>query len=287
MNKVMRLEEVGDAVPAGATVAVGGSALSRKPLALVRALAARGAGDYTLVVDVGGPDVDLLLGVNKVRKVIYAFVGFEIMGLAPHFRRARESGAAQFEEWSEYTVMAGLDAAVKQVPFLPTRAALGTDVLTVNPAFRLIQDPFGGETLVAVPALKPDVALVHVNLADAAGNGVILGDGHVDALCAKAARHTILSAERIVSSDEIRRYGRHLQIPRIYVDAVVEAPWGAHFTGCAPEYRPDLVHLREYLAAARDPERWAAYVTRYVTDRPRDYLAAVGGPEALVARLAV
>lgn len=287
MNKVIPLEEVAAGVPAGAVVAIGGSALSRKPMALIRALAARGAGDYTVIVDVGGPDADLLLGMQKVRKLVYAFVGLEILGLAPHFRRARESAAVAFEEWTEYTVMAGLDAAVKRVPFLPTRSALATDVLKVNPAFRLIQDPFGGETLVAVPALKPDVALVHVNLADPQGNGVILGDSHVDTLCAKAARYTILSAERIVPPDEIRRYGRDLQIPRIHVDAVVEAPFGAHPTACAPDYRPDLVHLREYAEAARSPERWAAYVDRYVTDRPTDYLEAVGGTEALVARLVV
>src|SRR5437879_9507538 len=91
--------------------------------------------------------------------------------------------------------MAGLDAAIKRVPFLPTHTGLGTDLLRVNAAFRTIQDPFEGQTLLAVPALRPDVALIHVNLAAPQGNGVILGDGHMDVLSAKAARKTGLSRE--------------------------------------------------------------------------------------------
>ncbi|MGC8487245.1 MAG: CoA transferase subunit A [Clostridia bacterium] len=287
MNKLMRHSEVADAIPAGSTIAIGGSSLSRKPMSLVRALAARGAGDLRLIVDVGGPEVDLLLGMGKVSKVVYAFVGFEIMGLAPHFRRAREQGSVTFEEWTEFTVMAGLDATVKNVPFLPTHAGLGTDVLAVNHSFKLFEDPIEGQTLVAVPALKPDFALVHVNLADPLGNGVILGDGHVDVLCAKAARYTILSAERIVSPEELQRYGRDVQIHRIHVDGVVEAAWGAHFTGCAPYYRADLGHVQEYLTAARSPETWEAYCARYITDSPPDYIGALGGPEELVGKLEV
>ncbi len=287
MNKLMRIDEVVGAIPAGATIAVGGSSLSRKPMSLVRALAARGRGDFRLIVDVGGPEVDMLLGTEKVREVIYAFVGFEIMGLSPHFRRARESGSVAFQEWTEFTVMAGLDATVKRVPFLPTHVGLGTDVLAVNGAFRRFADPFGGETLVAVPALAPDFALIHVNLADPQGNGVILGDGHVDVLCAKAAKRTILSAERVVSAEELQRYGRDVQIHRIHVDGVVEAQWGAHFTGCAPYYRADLRHVQDYLAAARDPSSWAEYVDRFIGDRHQDYIAAVGGAEALIGRLEV
>jgi glutaconate CoA-transferase subunit A len=287
VNKLMRVDELVAHIPRGSSIAIGGSSLSRKPMSLVRALAARGAGDFTLIVDVGGPEVDLLIGAERVAKVIYAFVGFEIMGLAPHFRRAREQGSLAFEEWTEFTVMAGLDATIKRVPFLPTHTGLATDVLAVNQSFRLFEDPFGGETLVAVPALKPDFALIHVNLADPQGNGVILGDGHVDVLCAKAARTTILSAERVVSAEELQRYGRDVQIHRIHVDGVIEAPWGAHFTGCAPYYRADLAHVQEYLNAARTPEGWTDYLERYVTDRHADYIAALGGPEALVTRLEV
>ncbi|HYM90658.1 MAG TPA: CoA-transferase, partial [bacterium] len=198
MNKVVNSQDVVAEIHDGATVAIGGSSLSRKPMALVRALARSDRKNLRLIVNVGGPEVDLLLGTGKVAELVYAFVGFEVMGLAPHFRRARQDGSVRFQEWTEFTVMAGLDATIKRVPFLPTHTGLGTDLLRVNTAFRTIQDPFEGQTLLAVPALRPDVALIHVNLADPQGNGVILGDGHMDVLCAKAARKTFLSAEQIL-----------------------------------------------------------------------------------------
>ncbi len=287
MNKVMSGEEVIAEIPNGATVAIGGSSLSRKPMGLVRALARSDRRDLRLIVNVGGPEVDLLIGTGKVAEVIYAFVGFEVMGLAPHFRAARQGGTVKFQEWTEFTVMAGLDATIKRVPFLPTHAALGTDVLRVNPAFRTFKDPFEGQTLVAVPALKPDVALLHVNLADPQGNGAILGDGHMDALCAKAARKTFLSAEQILLPERLQTYGRDVHIFRTVVAGVVEARWGAHLTGCAPDYRADLLHVQEYLRAARDGSAWSEYLEQYVYVSDREYLRRLGGEHTLGERLRV
>lgn len=281
------MDEVVEEIPNGAKVAIGGSSISRKPMALVRALARSDKRDLTVIVDVGGPDVDLLLGTGSVSQVIYAFVGFEVLGLAPHFRRGRQSGAVDFQEWTEYTVMAGLDATIKRVPFIPTHATLGTDVPKVNTAFREITDPFSQEPLMAVPALAPDVALIHVNYADIQGNGVILGDGHVDVLCAKAAKNTYMSCERILSSDELQRFGRDVQVLRVYSKGVVEVPWGAHPTGCAPDYRTDLRHLQEYLKAASSEEGWRQYESDFVDVNHRQYLDNHGGPEELVSRLKV
>ncbi len=284
-SKQVSLEEAVAQIPDGATVAIGGSSLSRKPMALVRALARSSVRDLDLVVDVGGPDIDLLIGCNKVRRLRYAYVGFELLGLAPHFRRARQEGSLEFEEWTEYTVMAGLDAHIKGVGFLPTRTGLGTDLLTVNRSFRLIEDPFTGQSLVAVPAIAPDVALIHVNVADRAGNAVILGDAHIDALCAKAARTTIISTEAVVDEAELQRYGRDIQIPRIYVQAVAEAPWGAHFTACAPSYRVDMEAIEDYLEAARQPDSWQAYLERAVLVSEETRVASLGGAERLIGRL--
>lgn len=287
MDKRMTIEDVIERIPNGGSVAIGGSSISRKPMALVRALARSDRRDLTVIVDVGGPDVDLLLGTGRVSEVIYAFVGFEVLGLAPHFRRARQNQSVRFQEWTEYTVMAGLDAKIKRIPFMPTHATLGTDVLTVNPSFKEIRDPFTEEPLVAVPALKPDVALIHVNYADLQGNGVILGDGHVDVLCAKAAKETFMSCERIVSSEELQRFGRDVQILRVYSRGVVEVPWGAHPTGCAPDYRTDLRHLEDYLKAASSEEGWRHYEAEFVQVDHPEYLKNHGGAEELVSRLKV
>ncbi|HKX18177.1 MAG TPA: CoA-transferase [bacterium] len=287
MSKVLTSDEVVARIPDGALVAIGGSSLSRKPMVLVRALARSNRRDLRLIVNVGGPEVDLLIGTGKVAELIYAFVGFEVMGLAPHFRRARQDGTVKFQEWSEFTIMAGLDATIKRVPFLPTHSLLATDVLKVNPAFKLFQDPFKGETLVAVPALRPDVALLHVNLADPQGNGVVLGDGHMDALCAKAAAQTFLSAEQILLPERLQTYGRDVHIFRTVVNGVVDARWGAHFTGCAPDYRADLNHVREYLAAARDRSSWHEYLEKYVYVDDREYTKRLGGEHTLGERLRV
>ena len=287
MSKVLTSDDVVARIPDGALIAIGGSSLSRKPMALVRALARSDRRDLRLIVNVGGPEVDLLIGTGKVAQLIYAFVGFEVMGLAPHFRRARQDGTVRFQEWSEFTIMAGLDATIKRLPFLPTRSGLATDLLRVNPAFKLFQDPFGGETLVAVPALRPDVALLHVNLADPQGNGVVLGDGHMDALCAKAAAQTFLSAEQILLPERLQTYGRDVHIFRTVVTGVVEARWGAHFTGCAPEYRADLNHVREYLTAARDRSSWHEYLEKYVYVDDREYARRLGGEHTLGERLRV
>jgi glutaconate CoA-transferase, subunit A len=287
MNKVVTADDVVGEIRDGATIAIGGSSLSRKPMALVRALARSDRRNLRLIVNVGGPEVDLLIGTGKIAEVIFAFVGFEVMGLAPHFRRARQDGSVRFQEWTEFTVMAGLDATIKRVPFLPTHAGLGTDLLRVNAAFRTFQDPFEGQTLLAVPALRPDVALIHVNLADPQGNGVILGDGHIDVLCAKAARRTFLSAEQILLPERLQTYGHDVRILRTLVAGVVEAPWGAHFTGCAPDYRADLTHVQEYLNAARDGSAWHEYLERYIYRSNRDYLRAMGEERSLGERLRV
>lgn len=287
MDKRMSLQSVVDQIHDGDTVAIGGSSLSRKPMALIRALGRSEVKDLRLIVDVGGPDVDLLIGTGSVAEVIYAFVGFEVLGLAPHYRRARQKQTLTFEEWTEYTVMAGLDATVKNVPFLPTHTSLATDVLEVNPSFKKFQDPIHGEDLVAIPALKPDVALIHVNYTDQQGNGVILGDGHVDALCAKAATKTFMSCEQVLSPNELQRYGRDVSILRVHTEGVVELPWGAHPTGCAPDYRADLRHLQDYLKVCNKGEDWRSYQDQYIAPDHDRYLEQQGGVEDLVARLRV
>ncbi|MCL4520666.1 MAG: CoA transferase subunit A [Firmicutes bacterium] len=287
MNKLVLLDDMAGQIPDGATVAIGGSSISRKPMAMVRALARSGVKDLRLIVDVGGPDVDLLIGVGAVREVLYAFVGFEFLGLAPHFRAARQNQSVAFQEWTEYTIMAGLDATIKRIPFIPTHAGLATDVLSVNPAFRVIADPFGGDDVVAIPPLSPDFALIHANYADRAGNGVILGDSHVDVLCAKAAKTTFLSCEQVLSSKDLQNLGAGIQILRIHTAGVIEAPWGAHPTIMAPGYRLDLGAMKDYLHQASDPDLWLNYTQEVIGQDHETYVKHQGGALALKQRLGV
>src|SRR5437879_10343646 len=157
------------------TVGIGGWGSRRKPMALVRALLRSPVKDLRLV-SYGGPDVGMLCRAGKVREVVYAFVSLDTIALEPHFRNARQSGAVTTTELDEGMFLLGLQAAAWRVPFLPTRVGLGSDVVERQPEIRLVTSPYDdGEQLVAMPALKLDVALLHQNRADATGNAPVLG----------------------------------------------------------------------------------------------------------------
>ena len=148
-------------------------------MALVRAIARSGLRDLT-VVSYGGPDVGLLIAAGCVRRLVCGFVSLDSIPLEPHFRRARQEGRIRLTEVDEGMLRAGLSAAAQRLPFLPIRAGLASDVLRVNPELRCVASPYDdAEELVAMPALTLDVALVHMNRADAGGNAQYLGPGPV------------------------------------------------------------------------------------------------------------
>jgi glutaconate CoA-transferase subunit A len=259
-------EEVVAELSDGMTVGIGGWGSRRKPMSLVRAILRSDVKDLT-VVAYGGPDVGLLCAAGKVRKVIYGFVSLDSIPLEPHFRAARQSGAIEAMELDEGMFQWGLYAAALRLPFLPTRAGLGSDVMRINPELATVTSPYDGEEVVAMPALPLDVALVHMNRADASGNGQFLGpDPYFDDLFCMAARRRFLSCERLVATEDFVKEGpvQSLRINRMMTDGVVEAPHGAHFTSCDPDYERDEELQREYAAAAGDPEAWATFRRTYL-----------------------
>ncbi|MEO3788673.1 CoA-transferase [Nonomuraea sp. B10E15] len=247
MTKVMTAEEVAASVESGMTVGIGGWGSRRKPMALVRAILRSPVRDLTLI-SYGGPDVGMLCAAGKARRVVAPFVTLDSIPLEPHFRRARQTGTIAFTEYDEGMFMFGLLAAAHRLPFLPTRAGLGSDVMRVNLELRTVRSPYAdGEELVAVPALTMDVALVHVNRADARGNAQYLGpDPYLDDLYAKAAARCYVSCERVV--DDLLKEGplQSLLISRSMVTGVVVAPGGAGFTSCEPDYGRDEALQRRY-----------------------------------------
>jgi glutaconate CoA-transferase subunit A len=262
----------------GMTVGIGGWGSRRKPMSLVRAILRSDLKDLTLV-SYGGPDVGLLCAAGKVRKVIYGFVSLDSIPLEPHFRAARQSGSIEAMELDEGMFQWGLYAAALRLPFLPTRAGIGSDVMRINPELATVTSPYDGEELVAMPALPLDVALVHMNRADVSGNGQFLGpDPYFDDLFCMAARRRFLSCERLVPTEDLLKEGpvQSLRINRMMTDGVIEAPHGAHFTSCDPDYERDEEFQREYATAAGDPEAWAAFEGKYL-DLPSEaeYQAAV------------
>jgi glutaconate CoA-transferase subunit A len=272
-------DEVVTELSDGMTVGIGGWGSRRKPMSLVRAILRSDVKDLT-VVAYGGPDVGLLCAAGKVRKVIYGFVSLDSIPLEPHFRSARQSGSVEAMELDEGMLQWGLYAAALRLPFLPTRAGLGSDVMRINPELATVTSPYDGEEVVAMPALPLDVALVHMNRADASGNGQFLGpDLYFDDLFCMAARRRFLSCERLVPTEDLLKEGpvQSLRINRMMTDGVVEAPHGAHFTSCDPDYERDEEHQREYATAAGDPDAWATFRRTYLElGSEAEYQAAVG-----------
>lgn len=279
-SKVATEDDVVAELERGMTLGIGGWGSRRKPMSIVRAIARSDLADLTLV-SYGGPDVGLLCATGKVARVVFAFVSLDSIPLEPHFRAARESGAIEVTEYDEGMFLLGLRAAAWRVPFLPTRAGLGSDLFRANPGLRTVRSPYpDGEELVAAPALELDAAIVHLNRGDERGNAQYLGvDPYFDDLFLQAARKRFVSVERIIPTENFLTEGpvQTLLIHRYLTDAIVEAPHGAHFTSCVPDYERDEAFQAEYAASARSTEAWAAFRSRYLDLASHtDYLAQVG-----------
>jgi glutaconate CoA-transferase, subunit A len=257
----------------GMTIGIGGWGSRRKPMSIVRAILRSDLRDLTIVA-YGGPDVGMLCASGKARKVIYGFVSLDSIPLEPHFRAARQGGTIEAMELDEGMFQLGLRAAAWRVSFLPCRAGIGSAIMEINPELRTVVSPYDGQELVAMPAIPLDVALLHSNRADQRGDVQYLGpDWYFDDLFAMAADRTFVSCERVVTPDEFAREGplESIRISRIYTHGVVEAPFGAHFTHCVPDYERDEALQREYAASAKDPDAWAAFRASYIDIPETDY----------------
>jgi glutaconate CoA-transferase subunit A len=232
----------------GMTIGIGGWGSRRKPMSLIREILRSDLKDLT-IVSYGGPDVGMLCAAGKVKKVVYGFVSLDSIPLEPHFRAARQNGTIEAMEIDEGMLQWGLRAAAMRVSFLPCRAGLGSSVMEVNHGLKTVRSPYNDEELVAMPALPLDVALIHANRADVRGNGQYLGpDWFFDDLFWMAARKTFMSCERIVDTADLLKEGSEqtLKVNRMMTHGVIEAPGGARFTSCAPDYPRDEALQKEY-----------------------------------------
>ncbi|MCW2754323.1 MAG: catI [Marmoricola sp.] len=283
-EKVMTIDEVVAQLSDGMTIGIGGWGPRRKPMALVRAILRSDLKDLT-IVSWGGADVGLLARAGKIRKLVYAFVSLDSIPLEPNFQRARQNGTIpEVVELDEGMFATGLYAAAQRLPFLPMRAGLGSDVLVNNPQILTVTSPYADadgayESLTAVPALRLDVALVHLNRADPHGDATYLGpDPYFDDLFVQAAQRAFVSCEQIVDTAglTIDTPVQRLLISRMMVDGVVETPNGAHFTMCTPDYERDETFQKAYVTAASgSDEEWAAFEARFLSGDEAAYQAAV------------
>ncbi|HEY5397690.1 MAG TPA: CoA-transferase [Trebonia sp.] len=262
-SRVLTPDEVVGELRDGMTIGIGGWGSRRKPMALVRAILRSPLRDLT-VVSYAGPDVGLLIASGQASRIVTGFASLDSIALEPHFRNGRQRGTVELTELDEGMLHWGLLAAAHRLPYLPIRAGLGSDVMRVNPDLRTVRSPYAdadhpdGEELVAMPALRLDAALVHLNRADAAGNGQYLGpDPYFDDLFCLAAERAYVSCERIVPA--LTGPPQSLLLNRAMVHGVTETPNGAHFTSCVPDYGRDEEFQRRYAKAAADPDEWRQF----------------------------
>src|SRR5829696_405781 len=278
-------EAVSRYVRDGDYLAVGGFGVNRIPTAVVHEILRQKKQNLSFAGHTSTHDFQLLCAGNLtgrgqlLARVDVAYVvGLEARGLSPHARRVLESGTVEVCEWTNYALAVRLQAAAMGVPFLPTRTMLGTDTLAKSAA-KVIACPFTGRPLVALPALYPDVAAIHVHEADIYGNCRIRGTTVADLELARAAKRVIITCERLIPTDEFRRDPTLTVIPFFCVDAVCEVPSGSYPGNMPYEYFSDEPHLRQWLEAEKDLDSFPRFLDEHIFGVPdfNDYLVRCGG----------
>ncbi|MBI5877610.1 MAG: CoA transferase subunit A [Chloroflexi bacterium] len=273
-SKLTTLSRAMSLVTDGATVALGGNTLHRAPVAAVHELVRRGRRGLNVVKTAGAYDVDLLCGAGVASAVTAGFIGYEnLFGMASLYRRAVEQGTVHAYEHACYSVIAGLRAASQGVPFMPINAFSQSDLPQAQ-GFRKVSDPYSEDEVYVVPAIRPDVAIVHVQEADATGNARIYGSVFEDALMVTAAKQVVLTAERIVDGRSFEAQPELTTIAGFMVSSVVHAPRGAHPCSCHGLYDADLDFLADFQAHTQTPELVADWIRRHV-------LASASIPESV------
>jgi glutaconate CoA-transferase subunit A len=287
-HKVVSLEEAASFVRDGDTVGIGGSTMSRTPMGMIWTLVRAGRKGLTCARSIVSSDGDLLLASGACRHIVTSWFSQSILwGVSKVMRHHVETGKARFDEWSHMAMGMRFRAGAMGIPFMPIRSMLGSDVQKLRPEAIEMDCPFTGEKILLVPALNPDVALIHVQRCDRFGNAQIDGLQFMDIDLAIAADKVILTTERIVSNDQIRRAPDHTKIPFFAVDAVVELPFGCAPHECYGVYEPMIRHLQYYVGLVNtDPvEGMQQYLERFVHEPKswNDFLAMIGVDELLEA----
>jgi glutaconate CoA-transferase subunit A len=279
-TKLLSVEEAVALIPSGSSVALGGLGLYGAPMGVVREIVRQAKRDLSLILSPGASmQADLIIGAGCVREVVCSYIGFEDLGLAPNFRRAAESGKIRIVEADEAYVVFGLKAGAARAPFFPLAEGMdGFDGAQVNPNYFRIQDPRSGKTYLSVPAINPDVTIIHAAQCDPYGNTRHLGSRFTDLLMAKAAKErVIVSCDELIELEATQKEPHLTSVPGFVVDGVVRLPYGCHPT-CSPGlYDRDEEHLRLYLERASSQEGFRQYLEEFVLGfTPAEYVEKIG-----------
>ena len=276
----MSLEEaISTYIKDGDLVGFGGLSFWRKPIAACREIIRQKKKNLSVCTFVGGFEIDMLIAGGCVSEVRSCFVGMEIFGMAPHFRKAVELGSIKISEESEATIASGLRASYLKVPFMPLKGIIGTDMLKVRKDIKQIEDPLGsGTQVMALPKIDLDVAILHIPYADEFGNGNIPGAVWMDADMAKTAKKTIIISEKLIEPEDIRYLPGKAQLPIQTTTAVIKMPFGAHPTSCYPIYTFDPLHIQCYLKTD-----FEVYKKKFILEKTHtQYLEETGGIQTIL-----
>ncbi len=246
-SKLIKLNEAISKIEDGASVAIGGIGQNKVPMAAVMEIINQKKKNLHIIGREKGIDFDLLIRNECVSKISSAYVGLEEFGLSKSFRSAVESGKVEFLEHTCGSILNAFRAGAMGIPFIPIKGLFGSDLLKVREDFKEITCPFTGEKLVAIPAINPDVGIIHCHEADEFGNVRMYGSMFEDIYIAKASKYTIVTVERIISNEEIRKEPEKTSIPYFYIDAVVECPGGAKPTSLFGEYSVDREMMKKLI----------------------------------------
>lgn len=245
------MEDLPGLIPEGSTVVLGGGWFANHPMAAVRELVRAERDDLEAIALLGSVDVDLLVGAGALRHLTFSMVTLEAFGLATNFRRAVQSGELPITELSALSLQVALEAGAHRVPFLPLRGPIGSDLVGMHPEFYgTASTSFGDADVPVVKAVRPDVALLHATRCDQLGNVQHEGTFAMDPELARASDRVIVTCEEIVSTEEIAADAPLTKIPGLLVEAVIEAPFGAHPCSHVPRYAQDAWKLLDYQKAA-------------------------------------
>ena len=279
-SKLMSLEEaISTYVQNGDLVGIGGLSFWRKPISACREIIRQNKKDLSICTFVGGIEIDMLIGGGCVSEVRASFVGMEVFGMAPYYRKAVETRSIKISEESEASIALGLKCSYLKVPFMPLKGIIGTDFPNVRNDIKQFEDPLGsGTQLMALPKIDLDVAILHVPYADEFGNGNIAGAVWLDDDMAKTAKKTIITCEKLVEMEDIIRSPGKAQLPMQTTNAVVKIPFGAHPTSTYPLYTFDALHIQKYIKMD-----FEEYKQKFIINKTNaQYLEEVGGAQTIL-----
>lgn len=297
-GKVMTVREAAKLVPDGSHISLGGFTTQRHPMAFVHEMIRQRKRNLHAYGHSPGGDWDMLIGAGCVRRVELAYEADEAFArIGPRFRNAVEKGLIEWEDYSNFGMVQRFAAGAMGIPFIPTRTMLGSDMLKkegfspelrsdqkiASRKFAVIECPFTRDKVVLLPAIQPDVTIIHAQIVDTQGTVRIYGQNFGDEQQAKAAKKLIVTCEEIVQPKKLREFPEHNYIPFFRVNAIVKVPYGAHPYACYRYYDYDPEFLRLYHKQAGDDGSFKEFLDEYIygVNDWEEYVEKIGGVKKL------